>query len=146
LGGRKRAELLGLLKSCFVRTEPWIQAGKYMSALVSEMPRRNGWTIAQHAGDRDPDRTQRLLNRAAWDTFAAMSQVGRFAASGLDQAARRNRRRGGLVIGAIDETGQEKAGEATAGVNGSTWGARAGWRTGSTPSTCRMCGPGPGTR
>ena len=87
-----------------------------MSALVSEMPRRNGWTIAQHAGDRDPDRTQRLLNRAAWDTFAAMSQVGRFAASGLDQAARRNRRRGGLVIGAIDETGQEKAGEATAGV------------------------------
>ena len=32
------------------------------------------------------------------------------------QAARRNRRRGGLVIGAIDETGQEKAGEATAGV------------------------------
>jgi SRSO17 transposase len=87
-----------------------------MSALVSEMPRRNGWTIAQHAGDRDPDRTQRLLNRAAWDTFAAMSQVGRFAASGLDQAARRNRRRGGLVIGAIDESGQEKAGEATAGV------------------------------
>ena len=84
-----------------------------MSALVSEMSRRNGWTIAQHAGDRDPDRTQRLLNRAAWDTFAAMSQVGRFAASGLDQAARRNRRRGGLVIGAIDETGQEKAGEAT---------------------------------
>ena len=87
-----------------------------MSALVSEMPRRNGWTIAQHAGDRDPDRTQRLLNRAAWDTFAAMSQVGRFAVSGLDKAARRNRRRGGLVIGAIDETGQEKAGEATAGV------------------------------
>jgi hypothetical protein len=95
LGGRKRAGLLGLLKSCLVRTEPWIQARKYMPALVSEMPRRNGWTIAQHAGDRDPDRTQRLLNRAAWDTFAAMSQVGRFAASGLDQAARRNRRRAG---------------------------------------------------
>ena len=83
-----------------------------MSALVSEMPRRNGWTIAQCAGDR----TQRLLNRAAWDTFAAMSQVRRFAAAGLDEAARRDRRRGGMVIGAIDETGQEKAGEATAGV------------------------------
>ena len=87
-----------------------------MSALVSEMPRRNGWTIAQHAGDRAPDGTQRLLNRAAWDTPAAMSQVRRFAAAGLDAAARRNRRRGGMVIGAIDETGQEKAGEATAGV------------------------------
>jgi hypothetical protein len=54
-----------------------------MSALVSEMPRRNGWTIAQHAGDRAPDQTQRLLNRAAWDTPAAMSQVRRFAAAGL---------------------------------------------------------------
>ena len=58
-------------------------------ALVSELPRRNGWTIAEHAGDRTPDRTQRLLNRASWDTFAAMSEVRRFAAAGLDEAARR---------------------------------------------------------
>jgi hypothetical protein len=57
LAGRERAELLGLLRSCFVRTEPWIQAGKYVSALVSEMPKRNGWTITKHAGDRTPDRT-----------------------------------------------------------------------------------------
>jgi hypothetical protein len=80
------------------------------------LPRRNGWTIAQHAGDRSPDRTQRLLNRASWDTFAAMSEVRRFAVAGLEEAARRDRRRGGLVIGAVDETGQEKAGEATAGL------------------------------
>jgi SRSO17 transposase len=115
LAGRKRIELLGLLRSCFARTEAWQQAGKYVSALVSEMPRRNGWTIAEHAGDRTPDRTQRLLNRAAWDEFAAMSRVRRFAAGGLDEAAGRGRR-GGLAIGALDETGQEKAGEATAGV------------------------------
>ena len=87
-----------------------------MSALVSELPKRNGWTIAQHAGDRTPDRTQRLLNRASWDTLAAMSEVRRFAAAGLEEAVRRGRRRGGLVIGAIDETGQEKTGDATAGV------------------------------
>jgi SRSO17 transposase len=116
LGSRQRAELLELLKPCFARTETWLQAGKYVSALVSEMPKRNGWTIAQHAGDRTPDRTQRLLNRAAWDTFAAMSQVRRFAVTGLDAAARRSGRRGEMVIGAIDETGQEKAGAATAGV------------------------------
>jgi SRSO17 transposase len=59
---------------------------------------------------------QRLLNRASWDTLAAMSEVRRFAAAGLAEAARRGRRRGGLVIAAIDETGQEKAGECTAGV------------------------------
>ena len=80
------------------------------------MPKRNWWTIAEHAGDRTPDRTQRLLNRAAWDTFAAMSQVRRFAVAGLEEAARRNGHRSGMVIGALDETGQEKAGEATAGV------------------------------
>jgi SRSO17 transposase len=45
-----------------------------------------------------------------------MSAIRRFAAAGLEEAARRGRRRGGLVIGALDETGQEKAGEATAGV------------------------------
>ena len=84
-----------------------------MSVLVSELPRVNGWSIARHGRDRTPDRTQRLLNHASWDTSAAMSVVRRFAAMGLDAAARR---RAGMVIGAIDETGQEKAGEATAGV------------------------------
>jgi SRSO17 transposase len=76
----------------------------------------NGWSIARHAGDRAPDKTRRLLNHASWDTSAAMSAVRRFAAAGLEEAARRNRRRRGLVIGVIDETGQEKAGAATAGV------------------------------
>jgi SRSO17 transposase len=99
-----------------VRAEPWLQAGKYMSALVSGLPKRNGWTIAEHAGDRAPDRTQRLLNRASWDTFVAMSVVRRFAVAGLEKAARRSGRRRGLVIGALDETGPEKAGQATAGV------------------------------
>jgi SRSO17 transposase len=113
---RKRDELLGLLRPCFARTEPWLQAGKYVSALASELPRVNGWSIARRGGDRTPDRTQRLLNHASWDTFTAMSVVRRFAVAGLEAAARRGRRRGGLVIGAIDETGQEKAGEATCGV------------------------------
>jgi SRSO17 transposase len=97
-----------------VRTQTWLHAGRYLSALVSEIPKRNGWTIAEHVGDRTPDRTQRLLNRAAWDTVGVMSEVRRFVATGLDRAA--NRRRRGLVIGALDETGQAKAGTATCGV------------------------------
>jgi SRSO17 transposase len=104
-----------MLGSCFARAGTWLQAGKYVSALASELPKRNGWTIAQHAGDRTPDRTQRLLNRASWDVLAAMSEVRRFAVAGLEEAARRGRR-GGLVIGALDETGQQKQGIATAGV------------------------------
>ena len=104
------------MRSCFARVTPWLQAAKYIDAVMSQMPKPNGWTVAEYAGDRAPDRTQRLLNRAAWDTFAAMGVVRRFAVAGLDEAARRGGRRRGLVIGALDETGQEKAGEATAGV------------------------------
>jgi SRSO17 transposase len=115
-GARKRKELLGLLRPHFARTGPWLQAGKYLSALISGMPRPNGWTIAEHAGDRAPDRTQRLLNRAVWDTPAAMGVVRRFAVAGLEEAFRASGRRRGLVVGALDETGQEKAGQATAGV------------------------------
>ena len=89
---RKRDELLGLLRPCFARTEPWLQAGKYVSALVSELPRVNGWSIARHGRDRTPDRTQRLLNHASWDTFAAMSVVRRFAVA---RAWRRRRGAGG---------------------------------------------------
>ena len=89
--------------------------GQVRAALISELPRVNGWSIARQAGDRTPDKTQRLLNHAAWDTVAAMSVVRRFAVAGLDEAARR-RRRGGMTVGAVDETGQEKAGSATAGV------------------------------
>jgi SRSO17 transposase len=84
-------------------------------AVMSQIPKRNGWTIAAHAGDRAPDKTQRLLNRAVWDTFAAMGVVRRFAVAGLDEAARTAGRRR-LAVGAIDETGQVKSGELTAGV------------------------------
>jgi SRSO17 transposase len=112
----ERGRLLELLRPCFARTQVWLQAGKYVAALMSELPERNGWSIARHAGDATPDKTQRLLNHASWDTLAAMSAVRRFAVAGLDGAARRNRRQGGMRVGALDETGQEKAGSSTAGV------------------------------
>jgi hypothetical protein len=79
LGQRERGELLGLMRPWFARVEPWLQARKYVGAVMSGLPKRNGWTVAQHVGDRTPDRTQRLLNRSAWDTFAVMSVVRRFA-------------------------------------------------------------------
>jgi SRSO17 transposase len=113
---RERGRLLESLRPCFARTQVWLQAGKYVAALMSDLPERNGWAIARHAGDATPDKTQRLLNHARWDTLGAMSGVRRFAVAGLDEAARRNRRQGGMRVGALDETGQEKHGSATAGV------------------------------
>jgi SRSO17 transposase len=106
---------MGLLRPCFVRTQTWLQAGKYLNALVSDLPSRNGWSVAEHAGDRSPARAQRLLSRASWDERAAMSLVRRYAAAGLDEAARRSRRRR-MAVGALDETGQEKQGSSTSGV------------------------------
>ena len=116
LGRRKRAELLELLRPCFTRVEPWLQAGKHAAALMSDLPRRNGWTLAERAGDRTPDRMQRLLSRAVWDAAAAMTVVRRFAVTGLDEAAGKAGRRCGLAVGALDETGQVKAGDLTADV------------------------------
>ena len=113
---RERAGLLESLRPCFARTQVWLQAGRYMAAVMSDLPERNGWAIARFCGDATPDKTQRLLNHASWDTMAAMSVVRRFAVAGLDDAARRNRRAGGMAAGVLDETGQEKRGTATAGV------------------------------
>ncbi|MEV0167347.1 IS701 family transposase [Nonomuraea fuscirosea] len=100
------------LAPMFTRIEPRLQAAKYIRAVMSELPRRNGWTIAEWIGDRRPDATQRLLNRARWDTAGAMSTIRRFALARLDAAARP----GSLTIGVLDESGQEKKGTATAGV------------------------------
>ena len=130
LAARKRAELMELIRPVFRWTGTWLQAGKYVAAVTSDLPRRNGWTIARQAGDRSPDPTQRLLNRAAWDDAAAMSAVRRFAVAGLDQAAARRRGRRALAIGALDETGQEKHGTATAGVKRQHMGCAGGVENG----------------
>ncbi len=116
LARRKRDELAGLLGGCFARVEPRLQAGKYIDAVMSGPPKRTAGASPAISGTAPPDRTRRLLSHAAWDTFAAMGVVRRLAVAGLDQAARRSGRRRGLTIGALDETGQEKKGQATAGV------------------------------
>jgi SRSO17 transposase len=42
---------MGLLQSCFARTATWLHAGRYLCALVSDLPKRNGWTIAEQVAD-----------------------------------------------------------------------------------------------
>jgi SRSO17 transposase len=105
---RKRVELLGRLGAHFARVEPLTQAGKYVCGLLSDLPRKNCWTLAEYAGDHTPDRMQRLLDRASWDTDAAMGTVRGFVAEHLGG--------GGLCVLVLDESGQEKTGTATCGV------------------------------
>jgi len=68
-----------LLRPCFARTEPWLQAGKYAAALMSDLRRRNGRTIAERSGDRTPDRTQRLLNRQSGVKRQYLGREGKVA-------------------------------------------------------------------
>jgi SRSO17 transposase len=110
--GELLGELITGIEGCFVRVEPWIQAGKYVRACMPDLVKRNGWTIAEQVGDASPDKTQRLLNHARWDTAGVMSVIRRFVIGGLDGAGGP----GGLRIGVLDETGQQKTGIATAGV------------------------------
>jgi SRSO17 transposase len=100
--------MMGGLAGCFARVEPRRQARKYLTGLLSDLPRKNCWALAEQAGDTTPDRMQRLLERAAWDANEAMRAVRRFAVCHLGSPAD--------AVLVIDESGQEKAGEQTAGV------------------------------
>jgi SRSO17 transposase len=103
------AALVGRFGAYFSRVEPLRQVGKYVRGLLSDLPRKNCWTLAEYAGDHTPDRMQRLLERAAWDTFAVMRAVRDFVVEHLADAA-------GLTVLVLDESGVEKTGTHTAGV------------------------------
>jgi SRSO17 transposase len=74
---------------------------------MSDLPRKNCWTIAEHAGDATPGKMQHLLEAAKWDTMAAMAAVRGFVCEHLDD---------GDAVAILDESGQEKKGTATVGV------------------------------
>jgi hypothetical protein len=50
LARAKRAEVLGVVAGTFARREAWAQAGKYVDGLLADLPRKNGWTLAEHGG------------------------------------------------------------------------------------------------
>ena len=53
--------------SYFARPEPRRHALLYLQAILSEIPRKNGWHIAEHARQAHPYGIQRLLSHAVWD-------------------------------------------------------------------------------
>ena len=128
------AELHGRLGPCFGRVEPFWQSRKYMTGLMSDLPRKNAWTLAEHAGDATPDRMQRLLNRAVWDTGAAMAVVRGFVAEHLGGQS--------LRVAALDETGQEKSGVHTVGVKRQYMGCAGRVANGVNTVHCSYATPG----
>ena len=48
----------------FRRAEPRRRVREYLCGLVAQVDRKNGWTLAEHAGEVSPDGMQRLLRWA----------------------------------------------------------------------------------
>jgi hypothetical protein len=43
--------------------------------LMSQVERKNGWSLTEHAGHGSPDRMQRPLRTAVWDTDAVAADL-----------------------------------------------------------------------
>jgi len=75
--------------------------------LLSDLPRKNCWTIAEWVGEASPNGMQHLLCRAVWDADAVRDDVREYVLEHLhDQAA----------VLVVDETGDVKKGTHTVAV------------------------------
>ena len=92
----------------FARSEPREpRVREYVSGLVAGLERKNGWTLAERAGEVSPDGMQRLLRRADWDTGGVRDDVRAYVSGQLGEPD------GVLIAG---ETGFIKKGTRSAGV------------------------------
>ncbi len=60
-------ELHARLRPHFARPEAFEHTLLYLQAILSDIPRKNGWQIAEHARQERPYGMQRLLSHAVWD-------------------------------------------------------------------------------
>lgn len=95
------------LRPYFARPEPFQRALRFLHALLSEIPRKNGWQVAEQAREATPYGMQRLLAEAVWDENGVRDEVRRLAVETLGREH---------VILALDETSFPKRGEHSAGV------------------------------
>ena len=100
-------DLFALVAGRFPRVEPRLRARAYVRGLLAPLASKNGWTLAEAAGNATPDGMQRLLNRAAWDADGVRDDVRGYVVRHLGDA-------GGVLV--VDETGFVKKGTRSAGV------------------------------
>jgi SRSO17 transposase len=100
-------ELLGRVAGRFARVDLRWRARAFVGGLLADLPRKNCWTIAEHAGDPNPDGMQHLLARAVWDHDAVRDDLRDYVVEHLGEPEAT------LVI---DETGDLKKGIHTVGV------------------------------
>jgi SRSO17 transposase len=67
--------LMGRVAGRFAWVEPRRRAAAFVAGPLAQLPRTNCWTIAEDAGDDNPDGMQRLLARDVWDAEAVRGDL-----------------------------------------------------------------------
>ena len=105
--GQELERLHARIAPRFVRPEPRRRALAYLQGIVSSVERKNGWQLAEHAGEARPDGMQRLLNSASWDADLVRDDLRAYILEQLSDPQ---------AILVIDETSFPKRGKKSAGV------------------------------
>ena len=83
------------------------RAAAYLRGLLAPVERKNGWQLAEAAGDATPDGVQDFLSRAQWDADAVRDDLQAYVTEHLGDAD---------AVLVLDETGFLKKGIKSAGV------------------------------
>ena len=95
-------ELADRLAPRFGRVEPRRRALAYLRGLLAPLGRKNGWQLAEAAGDRAPDGMQDFLSRMRWDADAVRDDLRAYVVEQLGDP-------GAVLV--LDETGFVKKGD-----------------------------------
>jgi SRSO17 transposase len=91
----------------FARAEPRRRVLSYLRGLLGPVGRKNGWQLAEHAGERTPDGMQRLLATADWNPDLVRDDLRTYVLEHLGEE-------GAVLV--VDETGFLKKGTTSVGV------------------------------
>src|SRR6476659_6384051 len=91
----------------FGRAEPRRRVLAYLRGLLAPIERKNGWQLAEAAGDATPDGMQDFLSRMRWDADQVRDDLRAYVVEHLGDP-------GAVLV--LDETGFVKKGAHSVGV------------------------------
>ena len=91
----------------FDRREPRRRVLAYLRGLLGPVERKNGWQLAEYAGDATPDGVQRLLATYRWDADGVRDDLREYVVEHLGDPE---------AVLVVDETGFLKQGNKSVGV------------------------------
>ena len=100
-------ELVERIAPRFHRIEPRRRVRAYLQGLLAPVERKNGWQLAENAGDPTPDGVQDFLARMRWDADQVRDDLRAYVVAHLGDAD-------GVLV--LDETGFVKKGSKSVGV------------------------------